>query len=135
MANKNSNITKITNFSDLQEYARGQVVQLPDFAENQPFVARLSRPSMLALAKAGKIPNSLLVSANELFSQGTGSFDPTKESMMDDMFSVIDVLCDACFVEPTYQEIKDSGITLTDEQYMFIFNYSQEGVKALENFR
>ena len=135
MANKNSNITKITNFSDLQEYARGQVVQLPDFAENQPFVARLSRPSMLALAKAGKIPNSLLVSANELFAEGTGSFDPTKESMMDDMFSVIDVLCDACFVEPTYQEIKDSGITLTDEQYMFIFNYSQEGVKALENFR
>lgn len=135
MANKNSNITKITNFSDLQEYAKGQVVQLPDFAENQPFVARLSRPSMLALAKAGKIPNSLLVSANELFAEGTGSFDPTKESMMDDMFSVIDVLCDACFVEPTYQEIKDSGITLTDEQYMFIFNYSQEGVKALENFR
>ena len=135
MANKNSNITKITNFSDLQEYAKGQVVQLPDFAENQPFVARLSRPSMLALAKAGKIPNSLLVSANELFAEGTGSFDPTKESMMDDMFSVIDVLCDACFVEPTYQEIKDSGITLTDEQYMFVFNYSQEGVKALENFR
>ena len=135
MANKNTNIIKVTNLSDLQEYAKGQVVQLPDFAENQPFVARLSRPSMLSLAKAGKIPNSLLVSANELFAEGTGSFDPKKESMMDDMFSVIDVLCDACFVEPTYQEIKESGITLTDEQYMFIFNYSQEGVKALENFR
>ena len=39
------------------------------------------------------------------------------------------------FVEPSWSELKNAGIELTDEQYMFIFNYTQEGVKALEPFR
>ena len=57
----------ITSIAQLSEYAKGQVVRLPDFAPDQPFVARLKRPSMLVLAKSGKIPNSLLETASSLF--------------------------------------------------------------------
>lgn len=124
----------ITNLHDLSEYAKGQVVELPPFAENQPFVARICRPSMLSLAKSGKIPNELLSIANNLFVEGKLDTKNNPEALKN-VFDLFDVICEACFVEPTYKDIQDVGITLTDEQYMFIFEYSQAGVKALKPFR
>lgn len=123
----------ITSLAQLTKYAEGQVVELPSFAADQPFVARIRRPSMLALAKSGKIPNSLLKTANGLFlgdNKGKQS-----EEYLQDVFDVLDVICEACFIEPTWKELQEAGIELTDDQYMFIFNYSQTGVKALEPFR
>lgn len=122
----------ITSLDQLKGYAKGQIVPFPDFGEGQPFVARIRRPSMLALAKSGKIPNSLLNTANDLFAgRGMGK----KESAMADLFKVLDVICEDCFLEPTYPELKEAGVNLTDEQYMFVFNYTQKGIKALEPFR
>lgn len=123
----------LTSLESLQEYARGAIVQLPPFAEGQPFVARLRRPSMMALAKSGKIPNALLSTANSLFING--GVDASDDSVMKDVLSVVDVLCAAAFVEPTYEQLQKVGVELTDEQYMFIFNYTQKGIKALQPFR
>lgn len=125
---------QVTSLEQLKQYANGNIVRLPDFAEGQPFVARLKRPSILGMAKQGKIPNSLLVKTNELFVQ-SGSLDTEENSMMQEIYDVIDLIASETFVEPTYDEIKSTGIQLTDEQMMFIFNYSQQGVKALESFR
>lgn len=125
---------QVTSLEQLKQYANGSIVRLPDFAEGQPFVAKLKRPSILGMAKQGKIPNSLLVKTNELFVQ-SGSLDTEENSMMQEIYDVIDLIASETFVEPTYDEIKSTGIELTDEQMMFIFNYSQQGVKALESFR
>lgn len=125
----------ITSIDELKQYSSGAVVELPCFAEDQPFVARLKRPSLLGMVKQGKIPNTLLVSANELFVQDGTGFDPDEQDMMSQMFDVLELLAEETFVEPTYSEIKKAGIELTDEQMMFIFNYAQQGVKALEPFR
>lgn len=125
---------QVTSLEQLKQYANGNIVRLPDFAEGQPFFAKLKRPSILGMAKQGKIPNSLLVKTNELFVQ-SGSLDTEENSMMQEIYDVIDLIASETFVEPTYDEIKSTGIELTDEQMMFIFNYSQQGVKALESFR
>ena len=125
----------VTKISDLTEYAKGQIVELPPFAEGMPFVARLRRPSMLALVKGGKIPNELLKSANELFMGKSSGGSGVDEDVMAKMMEVFEILCEASFIEPTYTEIKESGIELTDDQYTFIFNYSQTGVRALKSFR
>lgn len=124
---------EVTSLEALKSYSMGQLVELPPFAEGQTFVARLKRPSMLALVKAGRIPNSLLQSANTLFINGT--MDEKNKGAMSDVMEILDTVCDACFVEPTYQQIKDAGIQLTDDQMMFVFSYSQRGVKALDPFR
>lgn len=125
---------QVTSLEQLKQYADGNIVRLPDFAEGQPFVAKLKRPSILGMAKRGRIPNSLLVKTNELFVQ-SGSLDTEENGMMQEIYDVIDLIASETFVEPTYNEIKSTGIELTDEQMMFIFNYSQQGVKALESFR
>lgn len=125
----------VTSIFDLQTYSKGTLVRFPDFAEGQPFVARVRRPSMLVLAKQGKIPNTLLTSANELFSKGGSGMDGDNENMLADIYSICEIICEAALKEPTYQQIKDAGLELSDDQLMAIFNYTQTGAKALESFR
>ena len=125
----------ITSIEELEQYAQGEVVVLPPFAPTQPFVARLKRPSLLAMAKNGKIPNELLVKTNELFMNDGTAVNASDDNMLKEIFSVIDTIAGEVFVQPTYKEIKEAGVQLTDEQMLFIFNYTQTGVKNLENFR
>lgn len=125
----------ITSLTDLQSYAAGTVVRFPDFADGQPFVARVRRPSMLVLAKRGKIPNSLLTAAGELFSKGGAGMNSGNENMLADVYGICEVIARASLVQPTYDEIQSAGMELSDDQIMAIFNYTQNGVKVLESFR
>ena len=128
-------ISDITSIAQLSEFAKGQVVRLPDFAPNQPFVARLKRPSMMVLAKSGKIPNSLLETASSLFNGGNKNSPSDSENQLKDMYNVLEIVAEASLVSPTFAEIKSAGIELTDEQLIAIFNYSQQGVEGLKSFR
>lgn len=134
---KEEPVLKVTSIADLQQYQNGSVVELPGFGKDQPFYARLKRPSLLSLMQAGKIPNDLLNSANALFDGGVGSISTITrdQEALKKVFDVIEIICEATFVEPTYKELKMAGVELTDEQLLFVFGYGQVGVKQLEPFR
>ena len=87
---------------------------------------------MLRLCKQGVIPNSLLNQATSLFTSGNESLSKVS---ITEIYDICEIMCAASFVNPTYEEITEAGIELTDEQIMAVFQYSQGGVKALENFR
>lgn len=123
---------KVTSIEQLKQACEA-VVELPSFAEGTEFVAKLRRPSLMNMVKTGKIPNQLLTYANSLFVKG--GVNAQDLDALSGIMDIMEIMCEACFVEPTYQEIKDAGIELTDEQMMFIFNYSQNGVRALSKFR
>lgn len=125
---------EVTPITSLQEYSKGDLVELPPFAPDKPFVARLKRPSMMMLMKTGKIPNELLIAANTLFAGDKVKAD-IEEDAYKHVLEVIEILASASFVEPLWSELKEAGVELTDEQYTFIFNYTQNGVRALEPFR
>lgn len=125
----------VTSLEQLKEYSKGSIVEFPPFAEGQEFYARVKRPSLLSMVKQGKIPNELLVRANELFVQDGAGFDPEEKNLMEQMYDIMELMAEETFVEPTYSEMKEAGIQLTDEQMMFVFNYAQQGVRALESFR
>lgn len=125
---------KVTNIEVLKSY-KGEEVELPEFGKDQPFVALMHRPSMLSLAKNGKIPNNLLTTANGLFESGKDSLNSMDSEMLEKVFGVMDIICEAALVEPSWQQLKDANIQLTDEQVLAIFSYTQVGVKSLENFR
>ena len=127
---------KITNFNDLCEYSKGSVVELPPFAEGQPFVARLQRPSLIGLVRSGKIPNTLLKTATDLFDDGTDVESIFNDAeALGEMVDIMEIVCEASLVSPTYDEIKKAGVKLSDNQMMAIFNYAQTGVVALDSFR
>ena len=67
--------------------------------------------------------------------QNGAGLDAEEEDTMKQLYDVLDLIAKETLVEPTYEEIKSVGLELTDEQMMFLFNYSQQGVKALESFR
>lgn len=126
--------SKVTSIYDLQRYAKGQIVRLPDFAEGQPFIARMRRPSLLIMAKSGKIPNRLLSTATSLFNGGNDK-NANTDSLLSDTYDVCEAIAEAALVEPTLSDIKNSGIELSDNQLIAIFNYAQRGIEALDNFR
>lgn len=130
---------KVTSIEELKKIANGEIVELPGFTDGTNFVARLKRPSMLALAKTGKIPNNLLGAANKLFIGVGNVLNSTQNKKNDDalseLFDIIEVICEEAFVEPAYNELKENGIELTDQQKLAVFTYTQRGVKSLENFR
>lgn len=130
------NSQNASNISELLKYSQGTLVELPSFGSEQPFKARLKRPSVLNLAKSGKIPNTLMATAISLFSGDTKSVMSSDNlESLSVMFDVMEILCEAAFVEPTWKELKDNNIELTDEQLMAVFRFTQDGVKALESFR
>lgn len=129
---------KITSINELKNVANGELVELPGFTADTTFVARLKRPSLLVMAKAGKIPNSLLSQVNVLFTGGISTSMEKSEKnnkALIDLYDVMEIICKESFVEPTYDELVENGITLTDQQIIAIFMYTQRGVKSLENFR
>lgn len=126
---------QVTTLHELQGYVGGKIVRLPDFAEGQPLVARVKRPSLLIMAKSGKIPNSLLGAAGELFTKGGSGADTDNIRMLSDMYDVCHLIAEASLIQPTLAEIEGVGLQLTDNQLMALFNYSQVGARALESFR
>ena len=131
----NENVLKVTTIDELIGYSKGQLVELPAFAEGQPFVARLIRPSLLDMVADGTIPNPLISTANKLFMSGVSSIDEKSEVDMKNFITLIDNICRRALVEPSYDLLEDNGIKLTDEQRAAIMNYVQHGVKALDSFR
>ena len=129
------NEPKVTSINTLKGYMKGTLIKLPSFGPGQEFYARLKRPSMSDIIKNGEIPNALLDTANDLFAEGTQVLANGDSNTTKDLFDVMDKLCEATFVEPSYSDIKEAGIKLTDEQMMFVFSYTQNGVKALDSFR
>lgn len=125
----------ITTLEDLAVVAQGTVVELPPFAEGIPFVARLKRPSLMLLAKSGKIPNALLEQANSMFFGQKSNGRKIDQDALKQTVEIIEVLCEAAFVEPTYKQLKENGIELTDDQLAFVYEYTQKGVNALSSFR
>lgn len=124
-----------TTLDQLQSYAKGKLIQLPEFAPGMPLMVYMKRPSMLDLISQGKIPNPLASTAAKLFSKGGSGVDSTDPSQLDELTKILHTFCEVSFVEPTYSQIKEAGLELTDEQLMFVFNYIQMGNKALEKFR
>ncbi len=116
---------------ELNKIAQGEVVKLSPFISDEPFVVRLKRPSLLQLAASGKIPNPLLGVAEQLFN---GNFSNSKQNIKETAEFLL-LIAKNALVFPTFDELCEKEINLTDLQLIEIFNYTQMGVKALENFR
>ena len=127
---------KVTSIDELKKMSSGELVELPGFVDGTSFVVRLKRPSLLIMAKTGKIPNGLLAQTNKLFTGGLNSVTKNSDDeMLTELYNILEIVCKESLVEPTYNELVENGIELTDQQLLAIFSYTQRGVKSLENFR
>lgn len=121
----------VTSLEDLKKIAEGQEVELLGWGE-EPFVCKLKRPSMLGLVANGEIPNPLLNAAYILFNGAKTTKDVIN---MKEQKELLTIMARGAMVEPTYAELEEIGLELTDTQLLEIYNYTQIGVKALTSFR
>lgn len=129
---------QITSLETLKQMKKTDIDELPSFDDGTKFIVELKKPNMMNLITTGKIPNTLLSIAMQMFNGKTSelanraSEDP---KILKEMVGMMHVLAEACLVNPTYPQLKENNIDLTENQLMAILSYSQGGVKALENFR
>ena len=122
----------ITSIDELAKYAGGEEVLLPGWKSEETVIFRLRRPSMLLLADSGKIPNSLLSTAAGLFQHGMEKASSADFKSLGEVFRII---AKASLVSPSYDELQEIGLDLTDVQLFYIYKYSQSGVDTLRRFR
>lgn len=116
----------VTRLEDIKKKAAIEVT-LPGW-DDEPFVCKLKRVSVLDLASKGKIPNPLLGTVIDMFEKKAQIEKPED---MSNMFSVINLFCEAAMVEPTYNEVENI-VPLTDDQRMAIYNFAQDGVMKIQ---
>ena len=121
----------VTSIEKLKQLSQGQEVELQGWDE-EPFVCILKRASLLGLVENGDIPNPLLHAAYILFN---GSNDPKDQINLKEANDLYRIIAKAAMVNPTYQDVIDAGLELTDMQLLEIYRFTQLGVKSLISFR
>lgn len=129
---------EITSLQKIKEMANGIVVILPPFDDGTPFPARLRRPSILGMVCEGKIPNELISYAAEMINVKNQEFKADEKfspERLQKTYAYMEVVARECLVEPTYDDILETGYKLNDDQLAAILIFSQVGHKAIKNFR
>ena len=121
----------VTSIEKLKKLSQGQEVELQGWDE-EPFVCVLKRPSLLGLVENGDIPNPLLHAAYILFNSSNNPKDQVNLKEMNDLYRII---AKAAMVNPTYDQVVEAGLELTDMQLLEIYRFTQLGVKSLISFR
>lgn len=111
----------------IQEYA------LPGWEPGADFVCKLRRPGLTDMTAAvGFVPNPLMGVVADLF---TPTGEKLKKIPRDQQSKGIQAIARYALVEPTYDQLAEAGIALTDEQYQAIYAFALGGAAALERFR
>lgn len=106
------------------------IIPIPDFEGAGTIKVKVQRPRLMAMASQGKIPNHLMSIANYMI-MGR-SRKKGEDVQIGDVASMMELYCQACLVEPSYDEFK--GI-ITDDQMSAIFDWGIGEVKKLDSFR
>ncbi|WFD12014.1 hypothetical protein [Tepidibacter hydrothermalis] len=123
-----NNNLQVTSMEDIKNSFM-KVIELPGWDE-KPFICKVKRVGILGLAQEGKIPNTLMSLATDMFNK---KVDP-ESTDLNDMIAIFDVMAQETLVEPNYEDLKNASIKLTDQQLMELFSFSQQGVNGLKNF-
>ena len=121
----------VTSIEKLKKLSQGQEVELQGWDE-EPFVCVLKRPSLLGLVENGDIPNPLLHAAYTLFN---GTNNPKDQVNLKEANELYRIIAKAAMVSPTYEQLEEIGLELTDMQLLEIFSFTQIGVQGLISFR
>nr|DAF54045.1 MAG TPA: hypothetical protein [Myoviridae sp. ctfyA6] len=124
------NTLKAITIEELKK-VKTQIIQISDFSGEGTFNVEVRRPSLLTLATSGNIPNELIGDVNDLF---FGKKEE-KDIEMAKLKEIYDGIVKATLVSPTFEELKENDIQLTEVQVGELYKYVVGGVKELKYFR
>lgn len=103
-----------------------RVIEIPGFEPGELFSVKVKNVGVLSMIIGGKLPNSLLVMATQLFpdTQSNESLQKSTDKLLDDpealkaMSQMMRAVVKEALVEPKYEDIAEG---ITDEQIQSIF--------------
>lgn len=103
-----------------------RVIDIPGFEPGEVFSVKVKNVGVLSMIIGGKLPNSLLVMATQLFpeTQSSDSLQKSTDKLLDDpealksMSQMMRAVAKEALVEPLYDDIAEG---ITDEQIQSIF--------------
>lgn len=103
-----------------------RVIEIPGFEPGELFSVKVKNVGVLSMIIGGKLPNSLLVMATQLFpdAQSSESLQKSTDKLLDDpealkaMSNMMRAVVKEALVEPKYEDIAEG---ITDEQIQSIF--------------
>ena len=103
-----------------------RVIEIPGFEPGELFSVKVKNVGVLSMIIGGKLPNSLLVMATQLFpdTQSSDSLQENTNKLLDDpealkaMSDMMRAVVKEALVEPKYEDIAEG---ITDEQVQSIF--------------
>ena len=123
---------EITKIADIRSLGAEDVVELSGWDET-PFVCRLRRVSLYEMIGSGCVPNPLIPVVRDLF---MGMSKALEKDLTDaDDVKAFLTIARCAMMEPSYQELQEAGIQLTDRQVLEIFFYATRGPRSLAAFR
>lgn len=130
---------QVTSLDRLKQVKQTQIVSLGKFEDGTELIAELKRPDILAFITEGKIPNTLLQEAAEVFNGKTKTVNKATidgdVTALKQLGELLEFLCEETLANPSYKEIKEIGLTLPLEMKVTILTYVQAGIDGLKSFR
>lgn len=123
----------VSDIKRIVEVAGAQEVALSGW-DAEPFVCRLRKPTVFGMAISGVVPNPLMPVVDRMFRLDKNLNDALKKIPMADSVKVMVGIAKVALVEPTYKQLEDAGVSLTDTQIMEIYSYVLGGAAGLERF-
>ena len=124
------NTLKAITIEELKK-VKTQIIQISDFSGEGTFNVEVRRPSLLTSATSGNIPNELIGDVNDLF---FGKKEE-KDIEMSKLKEIYDGIVKATLVSPSFEELVENDIQLTEVQIGELYKYVVGGVKELKYFR
>ena len=122
---------QITRIEDIQAIAGERIEEFAGWTDEQPFVAKVRRVSLLdMITQPGKIPNNLMGTVFDLYQKS--SLKGKDNSIIAETMKLI---VKECLIEPSVEQLDAASIQLTDLQITQIYLYAMQGVDALRPFR
>lgn len=131
---------KETTLEELKQIAEGEVVAITGFVPDKSFNVRLKRLVLENFISdaGGNIPNKLIDKAEQIFYNAElnakGERKLTKKEVKE-IEELENHLLKAMMVNPTYEEVEESGLKLSTLQRQEILIYGFYNVDKLEPFR
>ena len=127
---------QVTTAEELKEAAT-RMVEIQGFEPGEVMRFRIRRASLVDLLEQGSLPNDLLNIVFEVLKikVDKGAVNPLEDltpAKFTEFYKLMDNVCKAVMVEPSYEEARD---LLIDAQKIQIYQYAQYGLRVLERFR
>lgn len=106
-------------------------IQISGWKPGEEITVLVKKPNFYALLAKNAIPNPLIPAADRLFKGNKKDYtEPTPE-----FARALEFIAKECLAEPSYEQLTEAGVVLTDDQLAELCMYATDGAERLRSFR